>query len=106
MPVFPANEPFRLSIVKSNSGTEVLVYATAEGCGIYLLQRIVVCTESPGWSMCRYFRPGGFFDFEMGGAQIEPNITILKARVPAPSGPFKAFADGPLCSSRSPCHHP
>ncbi len=37
MPVSPANEPFRLNIVKSSSGSEVLVYAAAEGCGIYLL---------------------------------------------------------------------
>jgi hypothetical protein len=94
MPVSPANEPFRLSIVKSPSGNEVLVYATAEGCGIYLLRRIVVCTETPTWSSCLYFRPGGPFDFEIGGEQVEPNISILKARLPAPSGLFKAFADG------------
>lgn len=94
MPVSPAKEPFRLNIVKSNSGSDVLVYAIAEGCGIYLLRRIVVCTETLGSSSCRYFRPGGFFDFEVGGEQVEPNISILKARVPAPAGPFKAFADG------------
>ena len=94
MPVSPANEPFRLNIVKSSSGAEVLVYAIAEGCGIYLLRRIVVCTETSSWSQCRYYRPGGFFDFEVGGDQIEPNIVILKARMPAPSGSFKAFADG------------
>lgn len=94
MPVSPAEEPFRLSITKSPSGTEVLVYAIAEGCGIYLLRRIVVCTETAGWSSCRYFRPGGYFDFEVGGEQVEPNIVILKARVPAPASPFTAFADG------------
>ena len=94
MPVTPTNEPFRLNILKSSSGSEVLVYAVAEGCGIYLLRRIVVCTETSGWSSCRYYRPGGYFDFEVGGEQIEPNIVILKAVMPAPSGPFKAFADG------------
>ncbi len=94
MPVSPAEEPFRLSITKSGSGSEVLVYATAQGCGIYLLRRIVVCTEGSTWTTCRYYRPGGFFDFAVGGQQVEPNITILKARAPAPSGPFKAFADG------------
>ncbi len=94
MQVSPAIEPFRLNILKSSSGSEVLVYAVAEGCGIYLLLRIVVCTETPSWFHCRYYRPGGFFDFEVGGKQIEPHIVILKARMPAPSGPFKAFADG------------
>jgi hypothetical protein len=94
MPVSPANEPFRLNIIKSNSGSNILVYAIAEGCGIYLLQRIVVCTETSSVSSCRYYRPGGFFDFEIGGAQIEPNITILKAVMPAPAGSFTAFADG------------
>jgi hypothetical protein len=92
MPVSPAAEPFRLSILRS--GSDILVYAIAEGCGIYLLRRIVVCTESPGWSQCRYYRPGGFFDFEVGGDQVEPNIVILKARMPAPASPFEAFADG------------
>jgi hypothetical protein len=47
-----------------------------------------------GSTTCRYFRPGGFFDYEVGGAQVEPNITILKARVPAPASPFEAYADG------------
>ena len=92
MPLTPSAEPFRISL--SKSGNEVLVYASATGCGIYLLQRIVVCTQSAGSTICRFFRPGGFFDFEVGGAQIEPNITILKARVPAPASPFEAYADG------------
>jgi hypothetical protein len=92
MPLSPAEEPFRLSLV--HSGDDVLVYATATGCGIYLLQRIVVCTSGGGGTTCRYFRPGGFFDYEVGGAQIEPNITILKARVPALASPFEAYADG------------
>ena len=90
----PSPEPFRLSLTESNSGNELLVYAQATGCGIYLLQRIVVCTQSGGSTICRFFRPGGSFDFEVGGAQIEPNITILKARVPAPSGDYTAYADG------------
>lgn len=94
MPISPAAEPFRLNLVQSNDGSEILVYAQATGCGIYLLQRIVVCTDSGGSSQCRFYRPGGFFDFEVGGAQIEPNITILKARMPAPAGTFTAFADG------------
>jgi hypothetical protein len=95
MPVSPAPEPFRLSVSKSSNGDDVLVYATATGCGIYLLQRIVVCTDTGSSSICRFFRPdSAVFPFEVGGAQVEPNITILKARVPAPSGPFTAFADG------------
>ena len=85
MPVSPANEPFRLNIVKSSSGSEVLVYAVAEGCGIYLLRRIVVCIETQSWSSCRYYRPGGFFDFEVGGEQIEPTIVILKIFPPPTS---------------------
>ena len=92
MPVSPAEEPFRLSLTQS--GGDVLVYATATGCGIYLLQRIVVCTSSGNSSSCCFFRPGGFFDYEVGGAQVEPNISILKARKPAPASPFEAFADG------------
>ncbi len=94
MPISPSPEPFRLSLLESPDGSELLVYANATGCGIYLLQRIVVCTESGGSSICRFFRPGGFFDFAVGGAQIEPNITILKARVPAPGGNYTAYADG------------
>jgi hypothetical protein len=94
MPISPALEPFRLSITLNNAGTEVLVYATATGCGIYLLQRIVVCTGTANSSICRFFRPGGAFDYVVGGAQIEPNITILKASVPAMTSPFEAFADG------------
>lgn len=94
MPISPTPEPFRLSLTETFDGSELLVYANATGCGIYLLQRIVVCTENSGFSICRYFRPGGFFDYAVGAAQIEPNITILKARVPAPSGDYTAYADG------------
>lgn len=94
MPISPIPEPFRLSLTESPDGSDLLVYATATGCGIYLLQRIVVSTESDGSTIHRFFRPEGAFDFEVGGAQIEPNITILKARVPAPDGPYTASADG------------
>ncbi len=94
MPISPPPDSFRLSLTESPDGSELLVYAHATGCGIYLLQRIVVCAETGGFSTCRHFCPGGFFDYVIGSAQIEPNVTILKASVPAPSGGYTAYADG------------
>jgi len=94
MPASPALEPFRLNIFLNSAGTDVQVSAIATGCGVYLLQRIIVCTSTDSFSICRAFRPGGFFDYVVGGAQIEPNIAILKASVPALASPFEAFADG------------
>lgn len=85
------NEPFKISVVRS--GSEALVYVTATGCGIYLLRLITVCVgHGNGCMSGKWFRPGGYFDFEVGGEQIEPYIFILKAREQIGNAPAKVSA--------------
>jgi hypothetical protein len=78
---------FSMSISYSSNSNSVLVYATATGSYIYLLQRIVVSLKYNGSSSTRWYRPGGYFDYAVGGAQVEPNITILKVNWPVSSKP-------------------
>ncbi len=35
----------------------------------------------------RWYRPGGYYDYAVGGAQVEPNITILKVNWPVSAKP-------------------
>ena len=79
--------PFIMSITYWSSSNSVLVYANATGPYIYLLQRIVVSLKYGWGSSTRWYRPGGYFDYAVGGAQVEPNITILKVHWPVGSKP-------------------
>ena len=78
---------FSMNISYSNNSNSVPVYATATGSYIYLLQRIVVTLKYGLSSSTRWYRPGGYFDYAVGGAQVEPNITILKVNWPVSSKP-------------------
>jgi hypothetical protein len=80
--------PFSMSISYSSSSSSVLVYASASGPYIYLLQRVVVSLKYPSLTSTRWYRPGGYFDYEIGGAQVEPSITILKVKWPVTSKPY------------------
>jgi hypothetical protein len=76
-----------MSISWWSPSSSVLVYATATGPYIYLLQRVVVTLKYASSSHSRWYRPGGYFDYAVGGAQVEPNVSILKVQWPVASKP-------------------